>query len=73
VGNDTGSTGSLVEEQNNLNTQYSNLTNQINTIQQSVVAQGQQLTAEFEAMEQAFAQVNTNQQYLTDSINNGTL
>jgi flagellar hook-associated protein 2 len=73
VGNNLGATGSLVNEQNNLNTQYSNLTNQINTIQQSVVAEGQRLTAEFEAMEDAMAQVNTDQQYLTDALNDGTL
>jgi len=73
AGNNTGTTGSLVNEQNNLTTQYSNLTNQINTIEQYVQSQGQQLNNEFVAMENAMASINTQQQYLTQSINNGTL
>jgi flagellar hook-associated protein 2 len=75
IGSDfvVGSKGTLVTEQSNLSTQYSNLTTQINQIQQYVQSQGQQMTSEFEAMENAFAQINSDQEYLTQSINNSTL
>jgi flagellar hook-associated protein 2 len=73
VGDSTGTTGSLVNEQTNLTKQSSNLTNQINTIEQSVLAEGARLTTEFEAMETAMAQINTQQQYLTQAISSGSL
>ncbi|HTS18828.1 MAG TPA: flagellar filament capping protein FliD [Verrucomicrobiae bacterium] len=73
VGNDLGATGTLVSEQSSLNTQYNNLTAQINTIEQTVLATGQRLTNEFVAMENAMAQVNSDQQYLTQALDNGTL
>ncbi len=73
VGNSTGTTGSLVNEQNNLTQQSSNITNQINTIEQSVLAEGARLTTEFEAMENSMAEINSQQTYLTQAINNGTI
>ncbi|HVM59861.1 MAG TPA: flagellar filament capping protein FliD [Verrucomicrobiae bacterium] len=73
VGNVFGATGSLVNEQNSLSKQSSNITGQINTIEQSVLAEGQRLTNEFVAMENAMAQVNSNQQFLTQALNAGTL
>ncbi|MGD1019100.1 MAG: flagellar filament capping protein FliD [Verrucomicrobiia bacterium] len=73
VGNDIGATGSLVNEQSNLTKQSGNITNQINTIEQSVLAEGARLTTEFEAMESAMAQINSQQQYISEEITAGTI
>jgi flagellar hook-associated protein 2 len=73
IGDSTGDTGSLVNHQNTLTSESTDLTNQINTIEQGVQAESARLTNEFVAMENTQAQINQQQQYLTQAITNGTI
>jgi flagellar capping protein FliD len=73
VGDSTGNTGSLVNHQNILTQESTNLTNQINTIEQGVQAESARLTNEFVAMENAQSQITQQQQFLTQAITNGTI
>ena len=73
IDNLVGDNGSLVSHQTLLTKQSTDIDNQVAAIEKLVQADSTRLTNEFIAMEQAQAQINQQQTFLTQAINSNTL
>ena len=73
ITNVTGPSGELTNHQADLTTQSSNLSTQIANLEKKIQADSALWTQEFQAMEQAQAQVNQELTYLSEQITNGNL
>ena len=69
LNNTIGDNGTIPNHQASLTTQTNNLTTQIANLEKKITSDSAHWTSEFEAMEQAESQINTQMQYLTSQIN----
>jgi flagellar hook-associated protein 2 len=68
-----GDNGTVTLHQSDLTSQSNDLTTQINNLEAKINSDIQQWTSEFQAMEQAQAQVNQELTYLSEQVSNGSL
>ena len=73
ITNVTGPDGEFTNRQADLTQQSNNLGTQISNLESKIQSDSQLWTNEFEAMEQAQAQVNQELTYLSEQVTNGTL
>ena len=73
LNNTIGDTGSLVAHQTALTNQGKSIDTQIATLEKQVAADSAMWTTEFQRMETAQSQINNQLNYLTQSINKGSL
>ncbi|HLH52255.1 MAG TPA: flagellar filament capping protein FliD [Verrucomicrobiae bacterium] len=71
--NTVGDNGTLTQHQANLTTQSQSIDQQVAALEKTITSDSARWTTEFQAMEQAQAQINQQMSYLTQQINNGTL
>ena len=69
INNTIGDNGTIPNHQASLQTQTNNLTTQIANLEKKITSDSAHWTSEFQAMEQAEAQINQQMQYLTSQIN----
>jgi flagellar hook-associated protein 2 len=69
INNTIGDNGTIPNHQASLQTQTNNLTTQVANLEKKIASDTDHWTSEFEAMEQAESQINTQMQYLTSQIN----
>ena len=68
-----GDTGTLTMHQTTLSNQSSDITTQIKNLEAKITTDSNRWTTEFQAMEQAQAQVNQELTYLSEQVSNGSL
>jgi flagellar hook-associated protein 2 len=69
INNTIGDNGTITNHVASLQTQTNNLTTQIANLEKKITSDSANWTSEFQAMEQAESQVNTQMQYLTSQLN----
>jgi flagellar hook-associated protein 2 len=65
--------GTLTQHETDLNTQSSDITTQISNLEAKITSDTAQWNSEFEAMEQAESQTNSELTYLSEQVSNGSL
>lgn len=65
--------GTLTQHQTGLSTQSSDITTQISNLESKITSDTAQWNSEFEAMEQAESQTNSELTYLSEQVSNGSL